>query len=70
MAITNPTKYVTVRRLERYKQKLADHFADKAIGATSGNLAEFDSNGNPVDSGKTLNYTSVQTAEDIIGELI
>lgn len=30
MAITNGTKYVTVRRLERYKQKLANIFASKS----------------------------------------
>ncbi len=29
MAITNPTKYVTVRRLERFKGKLDGEFAAK-----------------------------------------
>lgn len=57
MAITNPTKYVTVRRLERFKTKLqesgmdASGKADKVSGATNNNLAALDSNGNLKDSG-------------------
>lgn len=30
MAIKNPTKYVTVRRLNRFKEKMSTLYADKA----------------------------------------
>ena len=73
MAITNPTKYVTTRRLGRFKEKLAAIFADKDSDAVAGNIAKFDSSGNPIDSGKSIDnvktWASVQTCEDIIDEL-
>ena len=73
MAITNPTKYVTTRRLGRFKQKLADVFADKDNDAVANNSAKFDSSGNPVDSGKSINdikpFASTATCQDIVTEL-
>lgn len=56
MAITNPTKYVTIRRLARFLQKLQEAGldistkADKVQNATNGNLAALDANGNLKDS--------------------
>ena len=73
MAVTNPTKFITVRRLERYNQKLADVFADKDSDAVVNNIAKFDSEGNPVDSGKSINdikpFATTQTCADIVYEL-
>ena len=34
MAITNPTKYVTVRRLERFKQKVAALIPSITVAST------------------------------------
>ena len=74
MAITNPTKYVTTRRLGRFKDKLSDVFAGKDSDAVTGNIAKFDANGNPIDSGKSINdikpFATTSVCEDIIDELI
>ena len=40
MAITNPTKYVSVQRLQRFEQKLAQKYQTKAIAAITGLSAE------------------------------
>ena len=40
MAITNPTKYVTVQRLGRFEAKLAQKYQTKAIAAITGLSAE------------------------------
>ena len=73
MAITNPKKYVTTRRLGRFKEKLDDVFADKDGDAVANNIAKFDSAGNPVDSGKSINdikpFATTQTCADIVDEL-
>ncbi len=69
MAITNPTKYVSVQRLGRFENKLQAKYVPKDTDATSGNLAAFDGNGNPVDSGKTLVYADDSTCESIVDEL-
>ena len=73
MAITNPTKYVTVRRLERYKQKLADLFAaknhthsdkaDKVSGSGIENhVAGLTSGGNPKSTPLTVDPTTGELA--------
>ena len=72
MALQNPTRYVTVRRLARFRQKLqeegldASGKADKlpmtgAGAATEDNLMAIDENGNIKDSGKGLD--DLATAE-------
>jgi hypothetical protein len=40
MAITNPTKYVSVQRLQRFEQKLAQKYQTQAIAAITGLSAE------------------------------
>lgn len=40
MAITNPTKYVSVQRLQRFEQKLAQKYQTQAITAITGLTAE------------------------------
>lgn len=40
MALTNPTKLVTVQRLSRFEQKLAQKYQTKAISAITGLNAE------------------------------
>lgn len=65
MAVTNPNKYVTVRRLNRFRQKLvetgmdASGKADKLPmtgqgAATEDNLMAIDANGNIKDAGKSV----------------
>ena len=65
MAIKNPTKYVTVRRLNRFRQKLvetgmdASGKADKLPmtgqgAATEDNLMAIDADGNIKDAGKSV----------------
>ena len=33
MAVTNPTKYVTVRRLNRFRQKIRDEFPSSTVAS-------------------------------------
>lgn len=33
MAVTNPTKYVTVRRLDRFRQKIRDEFPSSTVAS-------------------------------------
>lgn len=40
MAITNPTKYVSVQRLQRFESKLAQKYQTQAIAAITGLSAE------------------------------
>jgi hypothetical protein len=35
MAITNPTKYVTVRRLERFRQKIREEFPSATVATVA-----------------------------------